>query len=273
MLKLTDKEFTELTTYVHKNYGIDLSKKRVLIEGRLSNTLMSQGYKSFSDYFQVLYSDKSGNQMTQLLNKLTTNYTYFMRENEHFEFLTNKVLPFFERTHTRNKTLYIWSAGCSSGQEPYSMAMAISEYFGARKKEWNTTILASDLSANVLEKAANGVYTREEIKDIPAPWVTKYLVKLPDGNYRVSDAIRKEVVFRRINLMEPFKFKNKFDLIFCRNVMIYFDAPTKEALVNKYYDWTADNGFLFIGHSESVNRETTKYSYIQPAIYQKKGAK
>ncbi|MBP0981816.1 MAG: protein-glutamate O-methyltransferase CheR [Oscillospiraceae bacterium] len=272
MLKLTDQEFKELTTYVHNNYGIDLSKKRVLIEGRLSNTLMAQGYKSFSDYFQVLYADKTGNQVIQLINKLTTNYTYFMRENEHFEFLTNKVLPYLEKNR-KNKTLYIWSAGCSSGQEPYSMAMAISEYFGARKGEWNTTILASDLSANVLEKAANGVYTEEEIKDIPPAWASKHLVKLKNGDYRVSEAIRKEVVFRRINLMEPFHFKNKFDLIFCRNVMIYFDGPTKEALVNKYYDWTADNGFLFIGHSESINREATKYSYIQPAIYQKRGAK
>lgn len=272
MLKLTDKEFTELTTYVHKNYGIDLSKKRVLIEGRLSNTLIAQGYKNFSDYFQVLYTDKTGNQMTQLLNKLTTNYTYFMRENEHFEFLTNKVLPYLESTR-KNKTLYIWSAGCSSGQEPYSMAMAITEYFGARKKGWNTTILASDLSANVLEKASAGVYTAEEIKDIPPAWASKYMVRQNDGTYKVSDMIRKEVVFRRINLMEPFKFKNKFDLIFCRNVMIYFDAATKEALVNKYYDWSANDGYLFIGHSESINREATKYAYIQPAIYQKREAR
>lgn len=272
MLKLTDREFLELTTYVHKNYGINLSKKRVLIEGRLSNTLMSEGYTSFSKYFEALYADKSGNEMTKLLNKLTTNYTYFMRENEHFQYLAQKVLPYYERTRA-NKTLYIWSAGCSSGQEPYSMAMAISEYFGAKKSAWNTTILASDLSANVLEKAASGVYTKEEIKDIPTLWANKYLVDQKDGTYRVSDAIRKEVVFRRVNLMEPFKFKNKFDLIFCRNVMIYFDAPTKENLVNKYYDWTNDGGYLFIGHSESVNREKTKYTYLQPAIYQKRGAK
>lgn len=272
MLKLTDQEFNALKTFVHKNYGIDLTKKRVLIEGRMSNTLLSYGFTTFSQYFDFLYADKTGNEMTKLLNKLTTNYTYFMRENEHFEFLVNKVLPFFERTRT-SKTLYLWSAGCSSGQEPYSMAMAISEYFGSKKGQWNTTILASDLSANVLEKAAKGVYTAEEVKDIPPAWREKYLIDLKDGNFQVGERIRNEVIFRRINLMEPFQFKNKFDLIVCRNVMIYFDAPTKERLVNKYYDWTADTGFLFIGHSESINREASRYSYIQPAIYQKREAK
>ena len=150
------------------------------------------------------------------------------------------------------------------------MAMAIAEYFGSRKGSWNTTILASDLSENVLTKAMKGEYTKEEIKDIPPEWAKKYLVDLKNGSYRVCDAIRKEVVFRKVNLMDPFKFKNKFDLIFCRNVMIYFDGPTKENLINKFYDWTNDSGFLFIGHSESINRDATKYSYIQPAIYQKR---
>lgn len=153
------------------------------------------------------------------------------------------------------------------------MAMAISEYFGTKKGQWNTTILASDLSVNVLEKAAKGVYTSEEIKDIPPSWRSKYFIDLKNGSFQVCDKIRNEVIFRRVNLMDPFQFKNKFDLIFCRNVMIYFDAPTKEKLVNKYYDWTADTGFLFIGHSESINREASRYTYIQPAIYQKRGAK
>ncbi|MDD3429072.1 MAG: protein-glutamate O-methyltransferase CheR [Oscillospiraceae bacterium] len=272
MVKLTDQEFLELTGFVHKNYGIDLSKKRILIEGRMSNMLMANGFSSFRQYLDFLYADKTGNEITLMLNKLTTNYTYFMRENEHFDFLIERVLPFFERTRT-NHTLYIWSAACSSGQEPYTMAMAIDSYFGAKKKSWNTVILASDISMNVLEKAHKAVYTAEEIKDLPPQWKSKYMVDLKDGTFRVCDTIRKEVVFRRINLMDSFKFKNKFDLIFCRNVMIYFDAPTKETLINKFYDWTADSGFLFIGHSESLNKEATRFSYLQPAIYQKRGGK
>ncbi|MFV0498314.1 MAG: CheR family methyltransferase [Candidatus Fimivivens sp.] len=272
MLKLTDQEFNRLTLFVNKYYGINLSKKRVLIENRMSNMLRSYGFTAFSQYFSFLCADKTGNEMAKMLNKLTTNYTYFMRENEHFNFLIRKVLPIFE--HTRpGKTLYIWCAGCSSGQEPYSMAMAINEYFGLRKGQWNTTILASDLSFDVLEKAKKGIYTSDEIKDIPPEWRTKYLVDLKNGSFQMSEQIRKEVIFRRINLMEPFEFKNKFDLIFCRNVMIYFDAHTKEKLINKYYDWTADSGFLFVGHAESINREESKYTYIQPSIYQKREAR
>lgn len=272
MLKITDKEFNDLVSFMHKNYGIDLSKKRVLIEGRMSNTIIGMGMSTFREYLDFLAKDASGAEVTRLINKLTTNYTYFMREREHFDFLKNRVLPLFENIR-REKVLYIWSAACSSGQEPYSMAMAINEYFGPRKKEWNTTILASDLSMQVLEKAAKGIYTEEEIKDIPPEWKKKYLVDLKDGTFQVCEAIRKEVVFRRINLMEPFKFKHKFDLIFCRNVMIYFDLPTKQQLVSKCYDWTSDEGFLFIGHSESINKEATRYSYVQPAIYQKRGVK
>ncbi len=272
MLKLTDGEFQDLVTFVHKNYGIDLSKKRILIEGRMSNILTAHGFTTFRQYMDFLFADKTGNEVTTLINKLTTNYTYFMRENEHFDFMTQKVLPFFERTHT-NKVLYLWSAGCSSGQEPYTMAMAIDAYFGNRKKEWNTQILASDISMNVLDKAKRAIYTTEEIKDISPEWRSKYFVDLKDGTYQVCERIRKEVIFKVINLMEPFHFKHPFDLIFCRNVMIYFDAPTKQKLVEKYYDCTADTGFLFIGHSESVAKDTTRYSYIQPAIYQRRGGK
>lgn len=269
MVKLTDQEFKTLTSFVHQHYGIDLSKKRILIEGRMSNMLMDHGIQTFKEYMDILFADKSGNEMTQLLNKLTTNYTFFKRENEHFEYLMTQILPVLESTRP-NRTLYLWSAGCSSGQEPYTLAMYLHEFFGSRISSWDTTILASDISERVMEKARTAIYTEEEIKDVSADWRTKYFKKLPDGTFQVADAIRKQVVFRTINLMEPFHFKHPFDLILCRNVMIYFDVPTKEALVNKFYDWTAESGYLFIGHSESLNRDTTRYKYIKPAIYQKR---
>jgi len=210
--------------------------------------------------------------MTLLLNKLTTNHTYFLRENEHFEYMASHVLPYFEK-NCKTKDLRIWSSACSSGQEPYTMAMTIAEYFGTRKVGWDTTILASDISMNALEKAKRAVYTAEEIKDVPEAWRKKYFIDLKNGSYQVCDAIRKEVVFKTINLMEPFKFAKPFDLIFCRNVMIYFDANTKDNLINKFYDITAKGGFLFIGHSEVINRETARYTYIKPAVYQKRGDK
>lgn len=269
MLKLTDAEFKSLTTFVHDKYGIDLSKKRVLIEGRMSNMLLSHGITTFQQYIDILFADKTGNEMTQLLNKLTTNYTYFKRENEHFQFLMEHALPFFEQTHA-SKVLQIWSAGCSSGQEPYTLAMYLHDYFGTRKGMWDTTILASDISEQVLAKARAAIYTDAEIKDIPPEWRVKYLTDLHDGRFQVCESIRKEVVFRTVNLMDPFHFKKPFDLILCRNVMIYFDTKTKEKLVNQFYDWSAESAFLFIGHSESLNRETTRYNYIQPAIYQKR---
>ncbi|MEG2022105.1 MAG: protein-glutamate O-methyltransferase CheR, partial [Oscillospiraceae bacterium] len=272
LLKLTDHEFHDLIAFVHKNYGIDLSKKRILIEGRMSNILTTLGFTTFRQYLDFLFADKTGNEVTTLVNKLTTNYTYFMRETEHFDFLTSKVLPYFERSRP-GKVLYLWSAGCSSGQEPYTMAMAIDSYFGNRKKDWNTQILASDISMNVLEKAKRAIYTEDEIKDISPEWRAKYFTDMKNGNFEVVERIRKEVVFKVINLMEPFHFKHNFDLIFCRNVMIYFDTPTKNKLVEKYYDCTADTGFLFIGHSESVAKDSTRYSYIQPAIYQKRSGK
>lgn len=270
MMTLTDKEFQTLVTFVHTKYGINLEKKRILIEGRLSNMLQERGFTTFQQYMDVLFKDTTGTEVTTLLNKLTTNHTFFLREQEHFDFMVKQVLPMFEN-NLKTKDIRIWSAGCSSGQEPYTMAMAISEYFGNRKSGWDTTILATDISTRAMDKAKAATYTTEELKDVPSAWLTKYFNNNNNGTYTAKDSLRKEVVFRPLNLMEPFRFPKPFDLIFCRNVMIYFDAPTKDKLINKFYDVTAMGGFLFIGHSEVINRETARYTYIRPAIYQKRG--
>lgn len=270
LVRLTDEEFLTLSNYVKDHYGINLTKKRGLIEGRLNQELRRRGFKTFSDYFKVLFADKTGNEMITLLNRLTTNLSYFMRENEHFNFLMKQALPAFEKTHATHE-LRIWSAGCSTGQEAYNTAMVINEYFGARKSLWKVKILATDLSRQVLAKAEKGVYTPEELKDLPAAWRTKYLIPAEGGNFQIAPALRAEVEFKPGNLMEPFQFPRPFDLIFCRNVMIYFDGPTKAKLVKKFYDCTADGGYLFIGHSESILGTGTQYGYIQPAIYQRKG--
>lgn len=269
MIALTDKEFQTLVSFVHTKYGINLEKKRILIEGRLSNMLQERGFTTFQQYMDVLFKDTTGTEVTTLLNKLTTNHTFFLREIEHFEFMKTQVLPLFEQ-NLKQKDIRIWSAGCSSGQEPYTMAMAINDYFGNRKAGWDTTILATDISMNALEKAKKATYTLDEIKDVPELWRKKYFVDNRNGTFTVCESIRKEVVFRTVNLMEPFSFPRPFDLIFCRNVMIYFDAPTKDKLINKFYDMTSRGGFLFIGHSEVINRETAKYAYVRPAIYQRR---
>ena len=268
MILLTDQELKEMSDFVEKNYGIVLIKKKTLIQGRLSHTLRERGLSSFREYMDLIYRDKSGVEITNFLNKITTNHSYFMREEEHFRFLRETVLPYLEANRP-NKVLRIWSAACSAGQEPFTLAMAIDEYFGSRKAAWDTTILATDLSAQILERAKRAVYPEGEIKDVSAAWRTKYFKKLPDGNYQVCDKIRKEVIYRKMNLMDPFQFKHPFDLILCRNVMIYFDMDTKEDLVEKFYNVTVPGGYLFIGHSEGINRNATRFQYVQPAIYRK----
>lgn len=267
LIHITDQEFKELIQFVYKKYGIDLGKKRQLIEGRLSYTLKAKGLKNFREYMDLLFADKSGEEMHLFLNKITTNHSYFARENDHFDFLMRTAIPQLEKT--RRNMLRIWSAGCSSGQEPYNIAMVMDQYFGAKKGAWDTTILATDISTNVLSKAKQGIYGLDTLKGLPPSWLHQYFTKLPDGNYQVTDKIRKEVIYRMFNLMDPFVQKKPFDIIFCRNVMIYFDAETTNRLVDKFYQATAPGGYLFIGHSESINKTQTKYTYICPAVYQR----
>lgn len=270
MISLTDSEFTTFTAFVKRNYGINLEKKRVLIEGRLSNTLKERGLSSFNQYLEKVIKDTSGKEVMELLNKITTNHTYFMREMEHFQFMFSHVLPYFDKT-LKSRSLRIWSAGCSTGQEPYTAAMVLDEYFGLRKKFYDISILATDISMNALDTAKKATYTAESLKDIPQKWLNSYFVNKEDKTFEVCPKIKNAVVFKPFNLMEPFNFKEPFDLIFCRNVMIYFDVPEKELLIDKFYNCIRPGGFLFIGHSETINREKSRFTYIKPAIYRKDG--
>ena len=267
ILRMTDAEFADLTGFVKQKYGIDLTKKRVLIESRLSFELNQRGFTSFRQYLDSVKEDQSGNEMTTMLNKLTTNLSFFMREQEHFTFMEQELIPYFLKTR-KNNEFRIWSAGCSSGQEAYNIAMVLDQYFGARKGNWDTTILATDISMKVLTKAQKGIYTEQELSGLPPAWRTKYLVPRADGTFQICDKIRR-VIFQTFNLMDPIKFRVKFDVIFCRNVMIYFDGPTKDSIINKFYNATSEGGFLFIGHSESIGNNS-RYQYVKPAIYQRR---
>ena len=249
------------------NYGINLEKKRVLIEGRLANSVASYGFDNFTDYINFVLGDDSGKETIKLVNKLTTNHTFFMREPEHFEFLKSDVLPFIEST-VKDKDARIWCAASSTGQEPYTIAMTIDEYFGSRITGWDTTILATDLDTDVLRTAKAGIYSEEMMDGLPDKWIDKYFKRIDSDRYQVIERIRNNVVFKKFNLMDPIVYKKPFDLISCRNVMIYFDAETKNSLIERFYDATKTGGYLFIGHAENVSRET-RYSYIKPAIYRK----
>ena len=272
LMRITDTEFHALVNFVKKNYGVDLSKKRGLIEGRMTNMLRTRGFQSFQQYIDILLKDTSGKECSAMLNKLTTNYSYFMREPEHYKFLTDIALPYLVKRRQSTRDLRIWSAGCSAGQEAYTTAMLLDEYFGSQKSMWDTRILATDISMNMLAQAQKAIYPADNLKDIPPAWKQKYFVKVSGDSYQVCDKIRSQVIFRPMNLMDPFQHKKPMDIIFCRNVMIYFDTPTKDRLVQKFYHATAEGGFFFIGHSEGIDKMTSGYRYLKPAIYQRGGA-
>lgn len=268
-MTITDADFQRLVQFIHQNYGIDLSKKRQLITSRLSHSLKMKGYQDFKSFLEHLFSTKDPQDLELVLNKLTTNYTYFLREKEHFTYLQKTVFPELERRHQRDKVLSIWSAGCSSGEEPYTLSIYLKEYFGAQSAQWDTRILATDISHQALAKAKAAVY--QPPADMPSDWLRRYFVQ--DKNdpraYTVAKPIRDNVIFRTFNLMDPITFRLKFDVIFCRNVMIYFDQDTRNGLVRRFYDAIAPNGYLFISHSESLGK-TPLFQMMAPAVYRKK---
>ncbi|MCR4436805.1 MAG: protein-glutamate O-methyltransferase CheR [Clostridiales bacterium] len=270
MVNIADKEYELLTDYILKNYGIKLgNQKKSLVVGRLQNVLLQKNFSSFSEYYDYVVSDKTGDAVAALVDKITTNHTFFMREPGHFYYFRDNVLPYLAST-IKNKDLRIWSAGCSTGEEAYTLAMIMQDYFGTEKPLWDTRVLATDISSKVLETAKKGEYRNKDIEAIPLHWRTNYFTKIDNEKSVIADKIKNEVIFRSFNLMNSsFPFKKKFHVIFCRNVMIYFDAQTKKELVGRFYDFMEPGGFLFIGHSESLNREETRLKYVMPAVYRK----
>lgn len=270
MVAITYKEFNQLAAYIKANYGIHLKEeKQTLVSGRLYNVLIQNGFRNFSEYYEYILSDKTGEAMATMINKITTNHTFFMREADHFTFFKDKVLPYLKST-VKDKDLRIWSAGCSSGEEPYTLAMVIDEFFGKERMWWDAKVLATDISSKVLDEAKRGAYLNEEIATLPSQWKLNYFKKIDNERSALVDKIRNEVIYRKFNLIDStFPFRRKFHVIFCRNVMIYFDAQTKCELVDKFYNLMEYGGYLFIGHSESLNREETRYKYVMPAVYRK----
>ena len=271
-LEITEAEFQRLVKYMYDSFGINLSAKKVLVQGRLGNMLNERGFHSYDEYLDAVMKDSTGAEVTTILNKLTTNHTFFMREPEHYTFLQETILPYMVKTCEKDHVLRIWSAACSSGEECYTTAMLLDQYFGNEKSKWDTRILATDISQNVIGKAKAGIYTDEGMKGLSNEWKARYFNNLGGGKYEICQGIKDEVIFKTFNLMDPMpdKYKAKpFDLIFCRNVMIYFDKPTKQALVDRFYDVVKPGGYFYIGHAESISRSETKFDYIKPAIYRK----
>lgn len=272
MVSITNSEYVKLGDFVKSNFGINLTeKKKTLIINRLSSTLENHGFQTFSEYYDFINKDKTGAGIIEFLNKITTNHTFFYREEKHFDYFKSEVFPYILEKERMSRDMRIWSAGCSSGEEPYTLAMQIDLLMENNKTLWNTQILATDISDFVLTKARAGLYSPNSIKNLPDQYKRRYFSQSKDGSVRISQGIQKQVVFRHFNLMDQFPFKKKFHLIMCRNVMIYYDEETKMNLIRKFYDYLEPGGFLFIGHSESVNKEESQFEYIKPAIYRKRG--
>jgi chemotaxis protein methyltransferase CheR len=268
-LKISDADFKRLYEFMENKYGINLKQKRILIEGRLSNTITQRGFKDFKSFLDMVFADKSGTEMVNLLNKLTTNHTYFMREKEHYDYMQSTVLPYFEQVK-KDRRVYLWSAASSSGEEPYTNIMQLLEYFKGKTTMWNLSTLATDISQRVLNIAKEAVYHKESMDNLPDSWKKKYFIAQPNDCFKISPEVTKRVEYKTFNLMDRIPFRSyPFDLIFCRNVMIYFEMQTKIELINRLYEVLAPGGYLFIGHAESIPRDTTKFQYIKPAIYRK----
>jgi Methylase of chemotaxis methyl-accepting proteins len=215
------------------------------------------------------FGDKTGNEISQMLNLLTTNYSYFMREWEHFRYFREHVLPEVAPA-LRDGDLRTWSAGCSTGQEPYTLAMILSDFTKDRGLAWDAKVLATDISEKALIAAIKGEYSGECLKNLPANWKSAYFNKVSENTWAVNDRLKQEILFRKFNLMEKeFPFKKQFNVIFCRNVMIYFNDETKLKLISKFYDATAKGGYLFIGQSETLDKRETDFEFVMPSVYKK----
>lgn len=272
LMRLTDAEFNSIRELVYERFGINLTEaKRSLVVGRLQKTIRSLGMESFKQYYDHLVADTTGEALTTLINRISTNHTFFYRENSHFDFFRNTVLPeMTERLRSAGaRDLRIWCAGCSSGEEAYTLMIEMKEFFGAEYRLWDAGLLATDISTQVLQKAVLGEYTEENVKNVPH-YARRYFIRVGADRYRVSDELKREITFRRFNLMtEIFPFRRPFHVIFCRNVMIYFDQETRGRLLRKFHDCLFPGGYFFIGHSESLGREQQLFRYVQPAVYRR----
>ncbi len=269
---LTDKGFARLRALVYAKSGIHLHEgKRELVRSRLTARLRAVGVETFEEYCDYLTVRDDGTELTNMLNAISTNKTSFFREKVHFDFLENKVFSRFRGREDQPVNLRLWSAGCSSGEEPYSLAISIQEYFRGFSR-LKVQILATDISTQTLEQAEKGVYTAARIASLPVILQRRYFEKGVGANaglFRIKDSVKSLVTFKHQNLMERALFTQPFDAIFCRNVMIYFDKKTQESLINRFYSCLAPGGYLFIGHSESLAPVTHSFTYLEPSIYQK----
>jgi chemotaxis protein methyltransferase CheR len=272
MPELTDSEFNQLSQLVYQHAGIHLPlQKKELVRSRLTKFIRSRKLGSFQAYYHSVLEDSSGLELINLLDAISTNMTSFWREPKHFEFLGQELLPAMRQKCKSAPQWRLWSAGCSSGEEPYTMAMVLMDKIN-HKDLSAVKIYASDINTQVLNQAQRGIYPISRVEPLSQEWRRRFFqkgVNQWEGFVRVKPEVKQLVEFFRFNLMDPFRFKEEFDIIFCRNVMIYFEKATQTELVNKFHQCLKPGGYLFIGHSESLCNVSHHFAYVKPTIYRK----
>ena len=271
MSSMTEKQFEGICTFVKEVCGINLHQgKKELVKARLAKRLRKLGLSKFEDYLAYMEKDTSGVELSCMLDALSTNLTSFFRESEHLDWLVRELTSGSE-TKRGGRRLRIWSAGCSSGEEPYSIGIILKEEVPGFS-QWDTKVLATDLSTAMLALGTKGIYTKERIKDVPAKWrATNFtcIETRPEKLFQVNDDVRRMVTFGKLNLMAAWPMRGPFDFIFCRNVMIYFNKDTQGRLIERFRELLAPEGILFLGHSESLAGVKHLFNYVAPTVYRK----
>ncbi|MFT4080054.1 CheR family methyltransferase [Rhodomicrobium lacus] len=271
----TAADFQTIVGIVYKRSGIVLNAhKRDMTYSRLSRRLRALGLRSFRDYCALLESREGDGEASFLIDAITTNLTKFFREAHHFDFLKEHVLaPGAQRRNGERSHIRLWSAGCSTGEEPYSIAMVAAALQREAMADWDLRVLATDLDTNVVKKARAGIYPRACLENVPAAMRETFFERRPEdrNTVQVRRNIQDLVSIRQLNLLSPWPFHGKFDAIFCRNVMIYFDAATKAALIERFHAQLKEGGWLFVGHSESLLDHQARFKLCGRTVYRKIG--
>lgn len=271
---MSDDEFKKISSFITSNYGIKLPDiKKTMVEGRLQKRLRATGITNFKEYIALVFSEEGKAELLEMIDAISTNKTDFFRESLHFDFLTKTLLPKYSNEHTSG-TLKIWSSAASSGEEIYTIAFVIEEFIEKMSfPKINYSIVGTDISVGKLKTAISAIYHSDQVKDVPMELMKKYLLRSKDRNsqmVRVVPSIRKKTTFERLNLMDKtYQLDTNFDVIFCRNVLIYFDKETQERVINRLCNHLKPKGFFFLGHSESIIGKEVPLKQIMPTVYQK----